>query len=462
MMLPVREPDSFHQWIDPLRPRVRPDQKTARRVFVSSRQYHAPRPDAGGEGNTGVFFEYRNRMLRRGTYVLRCHIQVAEAVVAERRGRLSIRCTRSSLDSNQTPTAEVSVPIGEELVAKSDHLLLRFSVSETADFDLRGHVTHGLGHIHLRRLMLHEVKLREFIDYTNETRKGAFWPQGVIRGLMIGTNGGCNASCALCPTNKEFREHLPTGVMTMALFRKIIDGVADSEISLGKGKIGLGLFGEPLMDPHIVDRVRYVRQRLPEVKILLNTNAGPFNERRHAELTGLVHKFSVHVEALSPEIYAELMRPLRSEVVFPKIERLIALAPRRVNIAVPLSKRNAGEFSALREYWLQRGAANVLDLSLGNRTTDSLDYYNQSLAPTPTACSVAVGHDLVIDWDGTVLACCQDFMKREPLGNLNDFPVSKILESALRKRFLETLKQGCWNSLQSCRNCKMDSNYGTA
>jgi radical SAM protein with 4Fe4S-binding SPASM domain len=273
---------------------------------------------------------------------------------------------------------------------------------------------------------------------------------------MIGTTGSCNASCPSCPTNKTLRDHVASGVMPMALFCKIVDEIAEGGFHLERNKMGLGLFGEPLMDPHIVARVKYVRERLPQMRVLLNTNMGPFNERRHAELATLVHRFSVHVEALSPQIYAELMTPLRAEIVFPKIERLLALAPGKVNIAVPLSTRNKTEFPALRAHWMAKGARNVCDLSLSNRTVDGLGYFEKSLGPAPMTCGEGVGEDLAIDWDGTVIACCQDFLKREPLGNAGQNSVAEILTAEARARFVRKVKDGCWNELKSCRHCKMD------
>ena len=250
----------------------------------------------------------------------------------------------------------------------------------------------------------------------------------------MGTTGTCNASCASCPTNKLVREHVPSGIMPLATFKRVIDEIAEGGFVFGKNKLGLGLFAEPLMDPHIVERVEYVRERLLRMRVLLNTNMGPFNERRHAVLAKLVFRFSVHVEALSPALYAELMEPLRAENVFPKIERLLELAPDKVNIAVPISTRNEAEFDALRAYWMGKGARNVCDLALSNRTTDALDYFEKSLGTAPTACGESVHDDLVIDWDGTVLACCQDFMRREVLGNINESSITEIYDAEARRQ----------------------------
>jgi len=430
--------------------------KKAEKAFTLTRRYHEPMPDRRGNGQSGYFFQYRNRLFVPGNYVLRFHVQSAEAVVKENKGVLKILCVDPSAPFFARRVARLAIKIGPELIARGDELILRFEIRKRCRLEIRGHVTRGLGQIMLRNVEAHIQNPGEIIDYDNTPGQFKRWPRTRIRGLMVGTNGDCNASCSSCPTNKTVRAHLPTGIMSMDLFKKLIDGIADGDIELEKNKMGLGLFGEPLMDPLIVERVRYVRERLPHVNVLLNTNAGPFNERRHAELIELVHRFSVHVEAISPDIYEKLMEPLRAHVVFPKIERLIALAPGKVNIAVPISRYNKDEYPELKRYWLAKGARHVEDLALSNRTTDSLSYADQSLGPTPNTCSGAVGFDFVVDWDGKVLACCQDFMKREVLGDLNKNTVREILESQRRKEFAASMAQGCWNALESCRHCKRD------
>ena len=430
--------------------------KKAVKAFTLTRRFHEPQPSRFGNGHAGYFFQYRNRLFEPGNYVLRFHIQADEDAVKDRKGVLKLQCIDPSAPIFMRRVANLAVRIGPELIAKGDDLILRFTIRKKCRLIIRGHVTQGLGRILLRSVQAHRQNPGEIIDYDNTPAQFKRWPRTRIRGLMIGTNGDCNASCSSCPTNKAVRAHLPTGIMSMDLFKKLIDGIAEGNIELEKNKMGLGLFGEPLMDPLIVERVRYVRERLPQVNVLLNTNAGPFNERRHAALIELVHRFSVHVESLDPEIYEQLMEPLRAHVVFPKIERLIALAPGKVNIAVPISRYNKDEYQELKRYWLGKGARHVEDLALSNRTTDSLSYRDQSLGPTPTACSGAVGFDFVVDWDGKVLACCQDFMKREVLGDLTKNTVREILESQRRREFAATLSQGCWNALESCRHCKRD------
>jgi radical SAM protein with 4Fe4S-binding SPASM domain len=423
-------------------------------VHWARRRYFTPQPDRDCP-DAGIFFEIRKTGLSRGHYVLRCGVQISQDLIRQSGGLLRLRCLPARGATHAL--AEAVFDIGPSLERLLDDLFLEFDLPGRLSVKVQGHVSSGLGRIHLRQAVLHAVPVGSKVDYTRIWDAVEKLPANWIRGVMIGTNGGCNASCPSCPTNKLIREHLPAGVMSMEMFKRIIDGLAHPSIRLVKNKIGLGLFGEPLMDPLIVERAKYVRQRLPNVKLLLNTNAGPFNERRHRELIDLVSRFSVHVEALSEEKYAELMAPLRAPIVFPKIERLIELAPNRVNIAVPLSRGNIDEFPALRKYWLGKGAREVAAIAFSNRTTDSLDYSARSLAPVAASCSERVGADLVIDWDGKILPCCQDFLKREPLGDLGKQSLSEALQDRRRHDFVDLLRHSHWSASKSCRDCKIDT-----
>jgi radical SAM protein with 4Fe4S-binding SPASM domain len=417
--------------------------EAATQLLNITRRHYPPVPDGSGGG---VFFTHPTGPLPAGEYAIRCQIQFDEGLL-DAPVDLELDCTALS----GHVAAHLRERIAPDDLGRADRLTLRFTLDKQARLIVRGRVPRGIGHVHLRRLLVHAITQGGAETEVRERPR----PRK-IRGLMMGTTGTCNASCASCPTNKLVREHVPSGIMPLATFKRVIDEIADGGFVFGKNKLGLGLFAEPLMDPHIVERVQYVRERLPRMRVLLNTNMGPFNERRHGVLAKLVFRFSVHVEALSPELYAELMEPLRAENVFPKIERLLELAPEKVNIAVPISTRNEAEFDALRAYWMGKGARNVCDLALSNRTTDALDYFEKSLGTAPTACGESVHDDLVIDWDGTVLACCQDFMRREVLGNVNESSITEIYDAEARRKFTAALKAGEWNALASCRTCKRD------
>jgi radical SAM protein with 4Fe4S-binding SPASM domain len=153
-----------------------------------------------------------------------------------------------------------------------------------------------------------------------------------------------------------------------------------------------------------------------------------------------------------------MMRPLRAEDVFPKVEMLIRECGRTVNISYPVHKKNFRETGALREYWLSRGANAVAPQLLFNRCTDSLGFRELAVGtPVPTNCPREVAADLIVDWDGAVLACCQDFQKRKVIGDLKVESVRETLASPARKEFFEQMRDGRWQEVVTCKECFHDT-----
>ena len=83
--------------------------------------------------------------------------------------------------------------------------------------------------------------------------KDRFVPPGVPR-LSIETTNICDSSCVFCP-NKLVRP--PPRLMDMDLFKKTVD---DFVAMHGKAIDFNAIIGEPLLDPHLLERARYVRQ----------------------------------------------------------------------------------------------------------------------------------------------------------------------------------------------------------
>src|ERR1700704_696229 len=66
-----------------------------------------------------------------------------------------------------------------------------------------------------------------------------------IRHVSIETTNICNANCVFCAYQYQTR---PTGIMSVELFRKIIDEYSE----LGGGELGLTpTVGDPLIDKHL-------------------------------------------------------------------------------------------------------------------------------------------------------------------------------------------------------------------
>jgi MoaA/NifB/PqqE/SkfB family radical SAM enzyme len=123
----------------------------------------------------------------------------------------------------------------------------------------------------------------------------------VPRLVAIETTNACNAKCAFCPNSAMNRDR---EVMADDLYRKIIDDCA----TFGVQAIEPFLNGEPFMDPQIVPRLRYLRERLPATKLRLYTNGFALVPKRADELQGVgIDHLFISLNTLDPAKYEAVM-----------------------------------------------------------------------------------------------------------------------------------------------------------
>ena len=277
-----------------------------------------------------------------------------------------------------------------------------------------------------------------------------------VRGVIIGTMGRCNASCVHCPTGKTETAANPKHPMPMSIFKRIIDGIADDEMEL-TGQITFGLFGDALLDPFVVERARYVMRRLPDAKISINTNGAGFHKERHVALRPLIDVLALHCEAIDPEVYDRLMTPLRARNVFPKIRDILSQFPGKVLVSVPVSKANVASLEGILEWFMARGARNVSFDGLSSRCArDRSIFESLALSPVAGQCGPDLLDYLVVDCDGTVLACCNDFAREEPIGDLARTRLSDTLASDERARFRDAMATRLHADVSTCSRCYAD------
>jgi tetratricopeptide (TPR) repeat protein len=277
-----------------------------------------------------------------------------------------------------------------------------------------------------------------------------------LRYVMLGTTGMCNASCVHCPTGKTETAHAPRVPMPMALFHKIIDGIADLALPI-TDQVSFGLFGDGLVDPFVVERAAFLMSRLPHTRISVNTNGAAFNAKKHAALNDYVFTVALHCESLIPEIYNDLMRPLRAERVFPKFEEILKTFPGKVLVSVPVSKKNIGELPSIRQWFTERGAKEVAFDPLSSRCAEDRSVF-ESLAidPHPIRCPPEIMDDLIVDCDGQVLVCCQDFQRAEGIGNLLTESLADVLVGLRRLNTRKLLADGRHEEMATCSRCYGD------
>jgi len=274
-----------------------------------------------------------------------------------------------------------------------------------------------------------------------------------IRAVALGTTGTCNASCIHCPTGKASTANSPRGTMPMPIFRKVIDGIVENGLSV-EGHIAFGLFGDGLLDPDVVERARYVHGQVPDITLSVNTNGAAYHRERHAALFPYITVLALHCESLTPSTYDQLMTPLRFKNVFPKYERILRDFPGKVHISVPVSRGNLGELGAIREWFMRRGAKSVAFDAMSSRCAQDRAVFDRlSLAPFRIRCTGAVTRDLIVDCDGVVLPCCNDFAREQPIGHLGLETFRETLSNLARRHFAERMDRNEHDEIAPCNRC---------
>ncbi len=244
--------------------------------------------------------------------------------------------------------------------------------------------------------------------------------------------------------------------MPMPLFEKIIDGIVDNNLMV-TDQIAFGLFGDALVDPLVVKRARYMREQLPDVRLSINTNGAAFNVEKHGPLNDLADTIALHCESLDATTYNYLMQPLRLERVMPKYEQILQTFPGKVVVSVPISQRNRHEATAIREWFESRGAREVAYDALSSRCAEDRTVFDGlALNPRPIRCPPLIMDDLIVDCDGFVLICCQDFQRIEGIGSLATESFAEVLTGAQRHHTRKLLAEQRHEELATCSRCFAD------
>jgi Iron-sulfur cluster-binding domain len=145
------------------------------------------------------------------------------------------------------------------------------------------------------------------------------------------------------------------------------------------------------------------------------------------------------------------------ERVQPKIEQILETFPGKVVVSVPVSRRNLGELASIRSWFSSRGAVDVVFDALSSRCAEDRTLFDSlALNPKPIRCPSEIMDDLIVDCDGQVLICCQDFERVEGIGSLRDESLKAVLTGLKRLNARKTLAENRHEEITTCSRCFAD------
>lgn len=265
------------------------------------------------------------------------------------------------------------------------------------------------------------------------------------RRVTIELTNRCNLSCPMCPREiVKVEEDFSEGFMTVALFRKIADEIAEHP-----GVAMIPFFrGESLLHPNATEMLRYATSR-GVAPVQLTTNATVLTERIARELLDLGLDFiSFSLDAVTKRAYEAVRVGAHYERVMANIERFLALraAHPGPKPEVQVSMVEGMDTESSEQAFVERWLPHVDRVRVYTR--HSTDGHFGSLPGAGAGADdgerrpcLKLLTDLVVYWDGTVALCNHDWDRKEPMGDVRRATIAEVWRGpayeALRRQHLE-------------------------
>ena len=218
----------------------------------------------------------------------------------------------------------------------------------------------------------------------------------VFSSIEISLNGACNRRCEFCPrvSKKEYPNLYQS--LDFSDFKKMIGDLNKIHF---EGRISFSGFCEPLLTKNINDYIQLIRKELPKVNIDMVSNGDVITKKNFKKV--LENLFGSGLDTIRLSLYD---------------------GPHQVDYFQDIKKKlklNDDQLITRKRYL---GPEESFGITLCNRAGSvKLKKGNLDIKPLETslnkACYIPF-HKILIDYDGTVLMCANDWKKENPLGNI--------------------------------------------
>lgn len=261
-------------------------------------------------------------------------------------------------------------------------------------------------------------------------------------------SSACDLHCVMCyhikPTFKQ-------GLMSFELFKRAIDECARYRLP----SIKLNYRGEPLLNPAIVDMVKYAKNK-GIMEVQFNTNATlltPEMSKRIIE-AGL-DRIIFSLDGVDKRTVEAIRVGIDYDQVVSNIEAFLEIKGPRpkpfTRIQMVRQEANEDQVEKFKATWQDK-----ID-------TVGVLYADSRNCPAESALERVPCTDLwkriFVLFDGTVTMCCYDFNEAMPLGNILETPLAEIWRGEKLNRIRAIHQRRRLNDIGVCRRCPGPATY---
>lgn len=247
--------------------------------------------------------------------------------------------------------------------------------------------------------------------------------------IEFSINALCTRRCVFCPRVDEKAFPNINSHLSLDLFKKIMDDLASINYI---GRVSISGFGEPLLTKNIHEYIAYAKKKCPGALFEIVTNGDVLTDDVFKRL------FDAGLDCLKISLYGGPHQ-------IPKFEKMMkdhGLTEKEVLIRkryLPPEKNYGLTIS-------NRAGA----ITLENINVKPLD------EPLNRPCYLPL-YDMIIDYDGLVVICSNDWFKEAVVGDLNKESIIDVWKSdafnAIRRKLV--------NNNRNCIPCKKCDTNGT-
>lgn len=276
--------------------------------------------------------------------------------------------------------------------------------------------------------------------------------------VQIQTQSGCNGRCIFCPNEATLNSGIEHGKMSMDLYRKIIDELAETR----PRRISLYLMNEPLSDKRMPEFVEYASRTVPSATTLITSNGTALTEdMAEALIDAGLKRLKVSLQSLDDETNRRIMGYDASKVIENIIGVRRVMKRKRIRerdfdfrVSMVVTKLNEAEIEEARRFWRRHGVRLVTS-ALENRggnigiandlNTGDMRSMGNCIRPS---------RDMDILFNGDVVLCCVDWHRTTILGNLARQSIREVWNGDVVTRIRRGLREGQAELLPPiCVNC---------
>jgi sulfatase maturation enzyme AslB (radical SAM superfamily) len=238
--------------------------------------------------------------------------------------------------------------------------------------------------------------------------------------LYLEVTNKCNANCIFC---KRSDVHKPLMHMDFDMFKAIVDAAPYTTQVHTQG------FGEPLMYPHLIDAIKYCKER--NKRVVFYTNASLLDDDMAIKLleTG-VDQIRFSVDEITPELYEPLRRGLKWDVVLANIENFHKRKKdgnyKTETVArICKTKENEARMYEITKFWSKRADLVVVMPEVNIPTYDeNAACLYETIDPGMINCPNPY-EQFAVRSNGDVVLCCSDWFHNYVIDNISIGPITQ-------------------------------------